>query len=114
MEQPPIKRGGGWEYWTTVSYRSLALVIFAVTVGLLAVLNAVYGNPLASVMARITGGNTSSSSVQHASFARFLNLEGAVRVKKRDSVQWETADYRTELQEGDIVQDRKTSCRERV
>ena len=104
MDQPPIKRGGGWEYWTTVSYRSLALVIFAVTVGVLAVLNAVYGNPLASVMARITGGNTSSSSVQHASFARFLNLEGAVRVKKRDSVQWETADYRTELQEGDIVQ----------
>lgn len=69
-----------------------------------AAINALYDNFIMNALAKIAGGEGSASSVQQASFARFLNLDGSVRVKKRDAVQWANADYRTELQEGDIVQ----------
>ena len=98
------KRRVQWEYWTTVSYRSVGLVAFAIFIMFGAVVNYLSGNPLRNLWAMMSGGESNASSVQQASFARFLNLDGSVRVKKRDSVQWVNADYRTELQEGDIVQ----------
>jgi hypothetical protein len=35
--------------------------------------------------------------------ARFVNLDGKVEVKKVNSVNWETADYRTTLDRGDLI-----------
>ena len=35
--------------------------------------------------------------------ARFVNLDGKVEVKKVDSVNWETADYHTTLDRGDLI-----------
>ena len=93
-----------WEYWTTVSYRSVGLVAISLFIMFLAVINLLYPELFSSAWAKITGGESNAAAVQQASFARFLNLDGSVRVKKRDAVQWANADYRTELQEGDIVQ----------
>jgi len=98
------KRRVQWEYWTTVSYRSVGLVAISLFIMFLAVINLLYPELFSSAWAKITGGESNAAAVQQASFARFLNLDGSVRVKKRDAVQWANADYRTELQEGDIVQ----------
>lgn len=103
-EQPQSKRGVQWEYWTTVSYRSVALVAMAALIMGLAILNLLYPGVLSNAWAAITGNEGNSGAVQQVAFASFLNLDGTVRVKKRDSVQWENADYPTELAEGDIVQ----------
>ena len=35
--------------------------------------------------------------------ARFVNLDGKVEVKKVNSVNWESADYHTTLDKGDLV-----------
>lgn len=103
-EQPQHKRGVQWEYWTTVSYRSVAMVAAAVFILGLAFTNLLYPGALSSAWATITGNQGNASGVQQITYARFLNLDGTVRVKKRDSVQWENGDYGTELAEGDIVQ----------
>jgi len=98
------KRKVHWEYWTTVSYRTVGLLAMAGFIIFAAIVNAISGNPIRDALDKLFGGEGSAASVQQASFARFLNLDGSVRVKKRDAVQWANADYRTELQEGDIVQ----------
>ena len=36
--------------------------------------------------------------------AKFVNLDGRVQVKKVNSVQWVTADYRMALDKGDLIQ----------
>jgi hypothetical protein len=98
------RRRGGWEYWTTVSYRSVTLVVIAMTIVALSVLHLTQPDLLGSVLAKITGTIDNNGSEQRVAFARFSNLDGPVRVKKRDSVQWRNADYQIVLEEGDIIQ----------
>ena len=98
------KTSGGWEYWTTVSYRSVALVILAMVFVFLSIFRLMYPETFDSVLASLIGGGEESAQAETQSFARFVNLDGPVRVKKREQVQFRNADYRMPLEEGDIVQ----------
>ncbi|MFQ5776930.1 MAG: hypothetical protein ACE5IP_02865 [Terriglobia bacterium] len=101
---PQQQKGAGWEYWTTVTYRSVALVILAVVIVALSVFRLMYPETFDSVLASLTGGREESANAESQAFARFVNLDGPVRVKKREQVQFQNADYRMPLEEGDIVQ----------
>lgn len=103
-EHPEKKSPAGWEYWTTVTYRSVILIAVAVLILGLTVLMIFKPDALESVWAKIGGGEGGGNQVQEPTYARFINLDGTVRVKKRDSVQWINADYKTPLAEGDVVQ----------
>lgn len=105
-EQPQKKRFGGLEvYWTTVTYRSLLFVVLALLLAGISITILLRPGILEQVMAKLTSkGNEDASAVEEAAQARFINLDGTVRVKGRDSSQWVNADYRIPLEEGDIIQ----------
>lgn len=105
-EQPQKKRFGGLEvYWTTVTYRSLLFVVLALLLAGVSIIILLRPGILEQVMAKLSSkGNDDASAVEEAAQARFINLDGTVRVKGRDSSQWVNADYRIPLEEGDIIQ----------
>lgn len=105
-EQPQKKRFGGLEvYWTTVTYRSLLFVVLALLLAGISITILLHPGILEQVMAKLSSkGNDDASAVEEAAQARFINLDGTVRVKGRDSSQWVNADYRIPLEEGDIIQ----------
>ncbi|MFB3126259.1 MAG: hypothetical protein ACE1Z8_02135 [Candidatus Acidiferrales bacterium] len=105
-EQPQKQRFGGLEvYWTTVTYRSLLFVVLALLLAGVSIIILLRPGILEQVMAKLTSkGNDDTSAVEEAAQARFINLDGTVRVKGRDSSQWVNADYRIPLEEGDIIQ----------
>jgi hypothetical protein len=105
-EQPQKQRFGGLEvYWTTVTYRSLLFVVLALLLVGVSITILLRPGILEQVMAKLTSkGNDAASGVEEAAQARFINLDGTVRVKGRNSSQWVNADYRIPLEEGDIIQ----------
>jgi len=105
-EQPQKQRFGGLEvYWTTVTYRSLLFVVLALLLAGVSIIILLRPGILEQVMAKLSSkGNDDASAVEEAAQARFINLDGTVRVKGRDSSQWVNADYRIPLEEGDIIQ----------
>ncbi|MBI4466791.1 MAG: FecR domain-containing protein [Acidobacteria bacterium] len=94
----------GWEYWTTVSYRSVTLIAAALLIMGLSVFLLLRPGALDAVLAKLTSGGGERTGVQEAPQARFINLDGTVRLKKRDAVQWVNADYSVPLDPGDTVQ----------
>jgi len=62
-----------------------------------------YGGVIARVSQAI-GARTASTAELTAKQAKFVNLDGRVQVKKVNSVQWVTADYRMALDKGDLIQ----------
>jgi hypothetical protein len=102
--------------WTTVTYRSLALLILAgVIVFLVAVriafptfsentvkkANNVAGKLLERVAGMAPAVGTGAVTAQQA---HFTALDGTVRVKKGDGNSWVPADYNIPLEKGDVVQ----------
>ncbi len=102
--------------WTTVTYRSLALLILAVAVVFFIAMRAAFpqftqsgiqkaddiaGKLLERVagMAPATGSGTLTAQQAH-----FTALDGTVRVKKGNGNSWVTADYNIPLEKGDVVQ----------
>ncbi len=107
-EQQPGKEKHRVEvYWTTVSYKTVALIITAVFVALLSVLYLIYPERFAGVERKFRDamGNTKTEpGLPVVNQARFVNLEGKVEVKKVNSVKWVPADNGTALNKGDLVQ----------
>jgi len=97
-------------YWTTVTYRTVAilvLILLALGLGIYSLLRPGALRATLSRVATLLGsGETPSPAppVQRVAQARFLNLDGEVRVRKANAVQWVNADYKMPLDEGDIVQ----------
>ena len=102
--------------WTTVTYRSLALLILAgVVIFLVAVRVAfptfsentvkkasdVTGKLLERVAGMAPAVGTGALTAQQA---HFTALDGTVRVKKGDGNSWVPADYNIPLEKGDVVQ----------
>ncbi len=93
-------------YWTTVTYKTVALYISLAFLLLLLVLWLLMPERMASLARQIgdkmTGGDqqVEAPSTQ----ARFVNLDGKVQIKKVNSVQWVNADYRMTLEKGDLIQ----------
>jgi len=96
-------RRGPWEHWTTVSYSTVFAigggVLVLVLVGLYLMFPQAFQNALTAITSSQGGAAETGPST-----ARFINLDGTVKVRKRNAGQFVTADYRTPLEEGDIVQ----------
>ncbi len=94
-------------YWKTVTYRTVALYLLLVLTAVLAVLYVIYPESFGGVVSRISqalGRSMAPSAELTAKQAKFVNLDGKVQVKKHNSVQWVTADYRMALDKDDLIQ----------
>ncbi|HET7892960.1 MAG TPA: hypothetical protein VFL34_15645 [Candidatus Sulfotelmatobacter sp.] len=102
--------------WTTVTYRSVVLLILAAVVVFFIVLRVAFpqftDNTLkagehagSKILERIAGmAPAAGSGVVTAQQAHFTALDGTVRVKKGNGNSWVKADYNIPLEKGDVVQ----------
>ena len=102
--------------WTTITYRSVALLILAVAAVLFIAMRVAFpqftensvkkgGDIVSKLMEKVAGmappaGSGASTSQQ----AHFTALDGTVRVKKGNGNSWVQADYNVPLEKGDVVQ----------
>jgi FecR protein len=94
-------------YWRTVTYRTVGVYLLLVFAVVLAILYLIFPEAFSSVIARISqaiGASAAPGAVLTAKEAKFVNLDGRVQVKKVNSVQWVSADYRMALDKGDLIQ----------
>ncbi len=102
--------------WTTITYRSVALLVLAVIVVLCVAVRAAFpqftenslkagGNLASKLLERVAGMRTATGSgASTAQQAHFTALDGTVRVKKGNGNSWVAADYIIPLEKGDVVQ----------
>jgi FecR protein len=102
--------------WTTVTYRSVVLMIVAGAVVFLAAVRLTFPqfseNTLKSAskfankaLERVAGmAPATGSGISVAQQAHFTALDGTVRVKKGNGNSWVGADYNIPLEKGDVVQ----------
>jgi hypothetical protein len=97
--------------WTTISYRAIIsyaiLALLAVAFVLYLIAPRYFGQKLKQGLEAISAGlgqTTSTGAAAAKRDAHFVNLDGTVRVKKAQSLQWIRADYNTNLEKGDYVQ----------
>jgi len=102
--------------WTTVTYRSVALMILAGLIVFLVGMRFTFpqftensikaADGMANrVLERVAGmAPPTGSGVSTAQQAHFTALDGTVRVKKSSSSSWLAADYNVPLDKGDVVQ----------
>jgi hypothetical protein len=102
--------------WTTITYRSVALLIMAMAAVLFFAMRFAFpqftensmkaGQNLASKMLEHVAGiaPAAGSGSSTAQQAHFTALDGTVRVKKGSGNSWVTADYNIPLEKGDVVQ----------
>ena len=102
--------------WTTVTYRSVALLLLGVAAVLFIAMRVAFpqftestikkaDDVVGKVLERVAGmAPTAGSGVQTAQQAHFTALDGTVRVKKGNGNTWVQADYNVPLEKGDVVQ----------
>jgi hypothetical protein len=102
--------------WTTVTYRSVVLLILAAAVVFFIVLRVAFPqftenglkageNAANRVLERVAGmAPTTGSGLSTSQQAHFTALDGTVRVKKSNGNSWVKADYSVPLEKGDVVQ----------
>jgi hypothetical protein len=93
-------------YWRAVTYRTVAIYVLLIFAVVLAALYLIYPESYSTAIAgvsRALGRGTSASADLTVRQAKFVNLDGKVQVKKVNSVQWITADYRMALDKGDLI-----------
>jgi len=102
--------------WTTVTYRSVALLTLAVACVFSIAMRIAFpqftestvksaGNVASKMLEKVAGMSPpASSGVTTAQQAHFTALDGTVRVKKGNSYAWVPADYNVPLDKGDVVQ----------
>jgi hypothetical protein len=103
--------------WTTVSYRSVALLVLAVAIAFFIAMRAAFpqftqnsvksaGNLAGNLIERVAGmaPKATGTGGVTAQQAHFTALDGTVRVKKGNGNSWVTADYNIPLEKGDVVQ----------
>jgi len=94
-------------YWKTITYRTVAIYLILLFVIVMAVLYLIFPESYSGALARIShalGGGADVSAELTPRQAKFVNLDGKVQVKKVNSVQWVTANYRMALDKGDLIQ----------
>ena len=102
--------------WTTITYRSVVLLIMAALVIVGIVMRFTFpqftansvkagGNIVNKLLEHVAGmAPAAGSGVSTAQQARFTALDGTVRVKKGSGNSWVTADFSIPLEKGDVVQ----------
>jgi len=94
-------------YWTTVTYKTVILLTLAVLAMVCAGLYIAVPERMSSWVEKATHAMTGGPSGPAAPMltqARFVNLDGRVQVKKVNTTQWASADYRMSLDKGDLIQ----------
>jgi len=94
-------------YWTTVTYKSVAIILASGLAIVLATLYIFIPDRMNSLVAKATkamSGSADGSASPLLTQARFVNLDGKVQVKKVNTTQWASADYRMSLDKGDLIQ----------
>lgn len=102
--------------WTTVTYRSLVLLILAIVAGFFIAIRFTFpqftensikkaDNIVGKLLERVAGmAPTPGAGTITAQQAHFTALDGTVRVKKATGNSWIAADYKVPLEKGDVVQ----------
>lgn len=102
--------------WTTVTYRSLILMILAVAIVFLIAVRVTFpqfseaslrkaDDVAGRLLERVAGmAPAVGTGVSTAQQAHFTALDGTVRVKKGSGNSWVAADYNIPLEKGDVVQ----------
>jgi len=93
-------------YWTTVTYRTVAIYVLLMSAIVMAGLFTIHPEWYSSAldrMSRTLGAMPVGTDAIAQNQARFVNLDGKVEIKKVNSVSWENADYRTTLDKGDLI-----------
>ena len=107
QDSRPIKTSGVEVYWKAVTYKSVIIYCVLLVIGLgvawYLILPDSY-TALVSQLSRAFSASGNPSTEVDSRQAKFVNLDGRVQVKKVNSVQWVTADYRIPLDKGDLVQ----------
>ena len=94
-------------YWKTVTYRTVAVYLLLIFSVVLATLYLIFPEAYTGAITRISqalGASVPTTAELTAKQAKFVNLDGRVQIKKVNSVQWITADYRMALDKGDLIQ----------
>jgi len=94
-------------YWTTVTYKTVILLILAVLAIVLAALYITVPDRMSTWADKLTHamtGGPGGPATPLLTQARFVNLDGKVQVKKVNTTQWAAADYRMSLDKGDLIQ----------
>lgn len=104
MVEKSRKRFPEIDHYAIVRYRTLVLLGLLGAVIVIAVLILLRPPWLVRAWSSVFGGDDTPVGAQAASQAKFINLDGSVKVKKRDSAHWVDADLRTPLEAGDSVQ----------
>ncbi len=102
--------------WTTVTYRSLALLIIAIAAGFFMSMRLAFpqftqssvkkaGDVTSKLLEHVAGmAPATGTGVITAQQAHFTALDGTVRIKKGNGNSWVPADYNIPLEKGDVVQ----------
>ncbi|HEX4542827.1 MAG TPA: hypothetical protein VH114_06640, partial [Candidatus Acidoferrum sp.] len=92
-------------YWRAVTYKTVILyIVLGVSIigaGVYLAKPDLYANIVKKIDGAVTNPEVDASAEQKR--AKFVNLDGKVEVKKKDSVQWVAADFRTTLDRGDQI-----------
>ncbi|HEX4642599.1 MAG TPA: FecR domain-containing protein [Candidatus Acidoferrales bacterium] len=94
-------------YWKAVTYRTVAVYLLLIFAVVLATLYLIFPEAYTGAITRISqvlGASAPTTAELTAKQAKFVNLDGRVQIKKVNSVQWVTADYRMALDKGDLIQ----------
>jgi hypothetical protein len=94
-------------YWTTVTYKTVAIYVVLVAAIIFSAMYIALPNWYSATFHKISTAidNADSESLAiNQTQAKFVNLDGKVQIKKVNSVQWVEADFRTSLDKGDLVQ----------
>jgi hypothetical protein len=94
-------------YWTNVTYRQIfmyALMAIGVVVAVIYLMNPAWVNATLDHLGRAASGDNASGAPATPGQVRFVNLDGAVQVKKVNSVTWQNASLGITLDKGDLIQ----------
>lgn len=106
------KQGGMEVYWTTVTYRSVILMVLLALGLILGGWYLLHPSSFNAVLKKLTeGSGDDSKAAPLVNQARFVNLDGKVQVRKPGSAGWVTVsgglsapDYQIALDKGDLIQ----------
>lgn len=91
--------------YRTISYRSVAILVLILMSVAALVIYFMYPEAVRQRLAALLGSkNLSAAADMQQQQARFLNLDGNVRVKKANAVSWMNANLNMPLEKGDVVQ----------
>ena len=110
------RRPGVHIAWTTITYRSVALLVLAVCAIFFVAMRVTFpqftqstvqkaGDVASKLLEKVAGmAPAAGTGAVTAQQAHFTALDGTVRVKKGNSNSWVAADYHIPLEKGDVVQ----------